>query len=432
MSMDCPAVNFHGIELQSHEKGGSKQNSFCALRTPSNLEEHEILTSSGLYQRVYVQPNKNKTAIITYHDIGTNHTSFLSLFNNPEMRVITENFTVYHICAPGHHENATNISFGLIPKITPLSPNDEPGQDQVLLSSQPDIQKQRQSVSSVTGSRGSIFEAVRRRSSLLMNRSRYPNMDQLADMITSVLVHFGINYFLGFGMGAGSNILARYALRYPDQVLGLFLINPNASTHGYYQWFRNVWSDLPALERGVLTDNLMSQLEAHWFGFGLVENADVANFYESLTRSLNPANLAGYIRSYVDRTPLPLVRPILGPPMPDAQTNPNEEPTVILTEVCLVTGDRAVELSRALADMNGRMDPKRTQFLMMPDCTGMVMEENPSKLIMNFLHFLRSIGLVVNLTPEKMLKQATDLQQSMLDELPETCLPAKLVVEPEV
>ncbi|RTG82914.1 uncharacterized protein DC041_0012226 [Schistosoma bovis] len=74
------------------------------------------------------------------------------------MRVITENFTVYHICAPGHHENATNISFG------------EPGQDQVLLSSQPDIQKQRQSVSSVTGSRGSIFEAVRRRSSLLMNR----------------------------------------------------------------------------------------------------------------------------------------------------------------------------------------------------------------------------------------------------------------------
>ncbi|CAH8631470.1 unnamed protein product [Schistosoma rodhaini] len=420
MNMDCPAVNFHGIELQSHEKGDSKQNSFCALRTLTNLEEHEILTSSGLYQRVYVQPNKNKTAIITYHDIGTNHTSFLSLFNNPEMRVITENFTVYHICAPGHHENATNISFG------------EPGQDQVLLSSQPDIQKQRQSISSVTGSRGSIFEAVRRRSSLILNRSRYPSMDQLADMITSILVHFGINYFLGFGMGAGSNILARYALRYPDQVLGLFLINPNASTHGYYQWFRNVWSDLPALERGVLTDNLMSQLEAHWFGFGLVENADVANFYESLTRSLNPANLAGYIRSYVDRTPLPLVRPIPGPPMPDTHTNPNEEPSVILTEVCLVTGDRAVELSRALADMNGRMDPKRTQFLMMPDCTGMVMEENPSKLIMNFLHFLRSIGHVINLTPEKMRQQATDLQQSMLEELPETCLPAKLVMEPEV
>nr|AAW26121.1 SJCHGC00650 protein [Schistosoma japonicum] len=370
--MDCPAVNFHGIELQSQEKGDSKQHSFLAVRT-ANLEEHEILTSSGLYQRVYVQPNKNKTALITYHDIGTNHTSFLSLFNNPEMRVITEHFTVYHICAPGHHENAPNLSFG----------------------------------------------------------SRYPNMDQLADMITSILVHFGINYFLGFGMGAGSNILARYALRYPDQVLGLFLINPNASTHGYYQWFRNVWSDLPALERGVLTDNLMSQLEAHWFGYGLVENVDVANFYESLTRSLNPANLAGYIRSYVDRTPLPLVRPV-GLPMPDAQANPNEEPSVILTEVCLVTGDRAVELSRALADMNGRMDPKRTQFLMMPDCTGMVMEENPNKLIMNFLHFLRSIGLVVNLTPEKMRQQAIDLQQSMLEELPETCLPAKLIVEPEV
>ncbi|KAH8873313.1 Protein NDRG3 [Schistosoma japonicum] len=248
---------------------------------------------------------------------------------------------------------------------------------------------------------GSIAETI-----VLTRRSRYPNMDQLADMITSILVHFGINYFLGFGMGAGSNILARYALRYPDQVLGLFLINPNASTHGYYQWFRNIWSDLPALERGVLTDNLMSQLEAHWFGYGLVENVDVANFYESLTRSLNPANLAGYIRSYVDRTPLPLVRPV-GLPMPDAQANPNEEPSVILTEVCLVTGDRAVELSRALADMNGRMDPKRTQFLM-------------------------DILEIVNLTPEKMRQQAIDLQQSMLEELPETCLPAKLIVEPEV
>ncbi|CAH8622915.1 unnamed protein product [Heterobilharzia americana] len=241
--------------------------------------------------------------------------------------------------------------------------------------------------------------------------------------------------FFRLGMGAGSNILARYALRYPDQVLGLFLINPNATTHGYYQWFRNVWSDLPALERGVLTDSLMSQLEAHWFGYGLVESVDVANFYESLTRSLNPVNLAGYIRSYVDRTPLPLVRPI-GPPMPsttDNQVNSgNEEPTVIQTEVCLVTGDRAVELSRALADMNGRMDPKRTQFLTMPDCTGMVMEENPDKLIMNFLHFLRSIGLVVNLTPDKLRQQAAELQQSLLGELPEMCLPAQLVMEPEV
>ncbi|VDQ04253.1 unnamed protein product [Trichobilharzia regenti] len=129
-----------------------------------------------------------------------------------------------------------------------------------------------------------------------------------------------------------------------------------------------------------------------FYNQGLVENIDIANFYESLARSLNPTNLAGYIRSYVDRTPIHLVRPI-GPPMPsDNETNTNEEPSVIQTEVCLVTGDRAVELSRALADMNGRMDPKRTQFLMMPDCTGMVMEENPDKLVMNFLHFLRSIG----------------------------------------
>lgn len=38
-------------------------------------------------------------------------TSFLGFFNCPEMRVICKHFSVYHICAPGHHENATAGSF---------------------------------------------------------------------------------------------------------------------------------------------------------------------------------------------------------------------------------------------------------------------------------------------------------------------------------
>ncbi|VDN99579.1 unnamed protein product, partial [Rodentolepis nana] len=97
--------------------------------------------------------------------------------------------------------------------------------------------------------------------------SHYPTMDELAEMLTTVVDYFKIDQFIGFGMGAGSNILARYALHHPEHVWALFLLNPNGSTHGYYEWFHNRWSDLPSLQRGIFTDTLLAQLEAHWFGY---------------------------------------------------------------------------------------------------------------------------------------------------------------------
>ncbi|KAF7259748.1 hypothetical protein EG68_02817 [Paragonimus skrjabini miyazakii] len=380
-------------------------------RNVSQLEEHEILTSSGISQRVYVQPSKNKTALVTYHDIGTNHTSFLGFFNHPEMLVIAKHFTVYHICAPGHHENAPNVVFDIPSRIVRRLMSDTSvgmQQDQSLLTETKENQDQDKP--SVLTSSGSL-SIDGRRGSAMEHRLQYPNLDQLAQMLTSVLVHFGIEYFLGFGMGAGSNILARYALHNPDNVLGLFLLNPTATTHTYFQRFRCRWWDLPYLQQGYLTDNLLEQLDAHWFGYGKAENEDVVQFYHQLARSLNPFNLAGYIQAFMERTALPLVRPI-GPSMPDAtpSVDHESEPTVIRTDVCLVTGDQSPDLCRVLAEMNGHMDPRRTQFLTIPDCTGMVMEENPDKLAVDFLHFLRTIGLLISLTPEKLHQQAIALQ----------------------
>ncbi|THD18482.1 hypothetical protein D915_011010 [Fasciola hepatica] len=43
----------------------------------------------------------------------------------------------------------------------------------------------------------------------------------------------------------------------------------------------------------------------------------------------------------------------------------------------------------------------------------MVMEENPDKLAVDFLHFLRSIGLLINLTPEKLHQQAATLYEHL-------------------
>uniref|UniRef100_A0A183S8S7 SLC12 domain-containing protein n=1 Tax=Schistocephalus solidus TaxID=70667 RepID=A0A183S8S7_SCHSO len=120
-------------------------------------------------------------------------------------------------------------------------------------------------------------------------------------------------------------------------------------------------------------------------------------FYGQLLRTLNLTNVAGYIDAYINRTDLGLVRCLDLPSIVEqrekqAGTNAGP-PTAIKVSCCLVTGARAQELARALSDLNGRMDPRKTQFLIVPDCTGFLMEENPDKLALNFLHFLRTEGL---------------------------------------
>ncbi|EUB56834.1 hypothetical protein EGR_08303 [Echinococcus granulosus] len=354
-SVELPNVEFVGVPLDDNTSSG---HAILSHEYSGVLEEYEITTSSGIPIRVYRQPSNSKSAILTYHDIGTNYTSFLGFFSYPEMRVISRHFTIYHVCAPGHHEGAEALTV-----------------------------------------------------------NQYPRMDELAEMLTSVVDYFKIKYFIGFGMGAGSNILARFALHHPENVLALFLLNPNGTTHGYYEWFRNRWSDLPNLQRGFFTDNLLSQLEAHWFGFGLADNHDLVAFYTQLARSLNPVNLAGYIDSYINRTDLGLVR-CLDPPSVIEQREREAEsqgaqPTAIKVNCCLVTGALAQDLARALSDLNGRMDPRRTQFLLVPDCNGFLMEEDPDKLAVNFLHFLRNEGFLVCMTPEKLRKEASAVQMEL-------------------
>lgn len=54
----------------------------------------------------------------------------------------------------------------------------------------------------------------------------YPTIDELAAQLLFVLSHFGLKSVIGFGVGAGANILSRFALNNPDKVsLYIFLNN---------------------------------------------------------------------------------------------------------------------------------------------------------------------------------------------------------------
>lgn len=41
----------------------------------------------------------------------------------------------------------------------------------------------------------------------------YPTMDQLAGIVADVVEHFGFKSLMGMGVGAGANVMLRYAVR---------------------------------------------------------------------------------------------------------------------------------------------------------------------------------------------------------------------------
>lgn len=94
-------------------------------------------------------------------------------------------------------------------------------------------------------------------------------MEELAEQLLFILGHFGIKSVIGFGVGAGANILARFALAHPEKVNALCLINCVSTQAGWIEWgyqklnVRHLRSQ--GMTQGVL-DYLM------WHHFGRVSN----------------------------------------------------------------------------------------------------------------------------------------------------------------
>uniref|UniRef100_A0A1I8FHC6 Glyco_hydro_92N domain-containing protein n=1 Tax=Macrostomum lignano TaxID=282301 RepID=A0A1I8FHC6_9PLAT len=93
------------------------------------------------------------------------------------MQVIADNFNVYHVCAPGHQDNAGPVA----------------------------------------------SDGVEEKEGLLTERQQFATY---ADGVPrNGGAHFNLAYFVGFGSGAGSNVLCRYALKPPGQTVSMCLPN---------------------------------------------------------------------------------------------------------------------------------------------------------------------------------------------------------------
>ena len=167
------------IELSSVSLHESESKNLHDTRNFVNLiDESNVETSRGNIH-VSVQGTRGKPAFVTFHDIGQNHTSaFLGFFNFHQVRPLLEHFCVYHIDAPGQEEGSPQLAPEFI----------------------------------------------------------YPSMVELAELVGEVVDHFGLKSFIGFGNGAGANVLSRYALKHPERVEGLILVNCVSTTAGWIEW----------------------------------------------------------------------------------------------------------------------------------------------------------------------------------------------------
>ncbi|XP_067003521.2 protein NDRG3 isoform X3 [Anabrus simplex] len=300
-------------------------------RDDSSILEERVETGRGSVL-VAVQGNRNKPAILTYHDLGLNYvSSFQTFFNFIDMRVLLENFCVYHMNAPGQEEGA------------PTLPDDYV----------------------------------------------YPTMDELSEQINFVLSHFGLRSAIGFGVGVGANILARFALAHPEKVEALCLINCVSTQAGWIEWGYQKLNARHLRSKGM-TQGVLDYLMWHHFGRGTEErNHDLVQVYKSYFSShVNPTNLALFIDSYIRRTDLNIVR--------ELEPARRKEAHTLSMPVMNITGALSPHVDDTVT-LNGRLDPTNSTWMKIQDC-GMVLEEQPGKVSEAFRLFLQGQGYAVRLS----------------------------------
>ncbi|XP_026462013.1 protein NDRG3-like isoform X2 [Ctenocephalides felis] len=294
-----------------------------------------VPTDHGELQ-VAVVGDCTKPAILTYHDLGLNYSSsFSAFFNYPSMRALLENFCVYHVTAPGQEEGA------------PTYPEDYV----------------------------------------------YPTMDQLAGQLPFVLTHFGLKSVIGFGVGFGANVLARFAIEHPEQVGALCLVNCVSTVSGWIEWGYQKLNARHLKSKGM-TQGVVDYLMWHHFGRNTEErNHDLVQVYKNyFEQQINPVNLSMLIDTYLRRTDMNIAR--------SPTSGPQNNDMTLKMPVMNITGSLSPHVDDTVT-LNGRLDPKNSTWMKISEC-GMVLEEQPAKVSEAFRLFLQGEGYAGFISPAKL------------------------------
>ncbi|XP_061878402.1 protein NDRG4 isoform X2 [Entelurus aequoreus] len=303
------------------------------LMPAGDWKEHDVETPFGmLHVVIRGAPKGNKPAILTYHDVGLNHKlCFNTFFSNEDMQEITKHFVVCHVDAPGQQIGASQFPQG----------------------------------------------------------HQYQTMDQLAAMLPTVVQHFGFKSIVGIGVGAGSYILAKFALMFPDLVEGLVLLNIDPNGKGWIDWAASKLSGLTSTLPDTVLPHLFSQEE-------LMNNTELVQSYrQQINNSLNQFNLQLFWSMYNSRRDLEMNR---SGTVLNAKT--------LKCPVMLVVGDNA-PAEEGVVECNSKLDPTNTTFLKMADSGGLPQLTQPGKLTEAFKYFLQGMGYMPSVSMTRLARSRT-------------------------
>ncbi|XP_051916894.1 protein NDRG4 isoform X2 [Hippocampus zosterae] len=310
----------HWLRQTRRRTSGTLPDNCEQLMPVGDWKEHDVETPYGmLHVVIRGAPKGNKPAILTYHDVGLNHKlCFNSFFNNEDMQEITKHFVVCHVDAPGQQIGASQLPQGY----------------------------------------------------------QYPTMDQLASMLSTVVQHFGFKSIVGIGVGAGSYILAKFALIFPDRVEGLVLLNIDPNGKGWIDWAATKLSGLTSTLPDTVLPHLFSQEE-------LMNNTELVQSYrQQINNTINQFNLQLFWNMYNSRRDLEMNR---SGTVLNAKT--------LKCPVMLVVGDNA-PAEEGVVECNSKLDPTNTTFLKMADSGGLPQLTQPGKLTEAFKYFLQGMGYI--------------------------------------
>ncbi|CAJ0955154.1 unnamed protein product, partial [Mesorhabditis belari] len=144
---------------------------------------------------VYVQGNleerAGKTVILTVHDIGTNHKSFIRFCNHPSMADVKAKTIFLHVCVPGQEDHSAEFV------------------------------------------------------------GDFPTLTQIGEDLLCVLEKLDVKSCIGFGEGAGANIIARFAMEYPNRIMAIILVHCTSTTAGILEYCKDKIMNV-RLENGVM------------------------------------------------------------------------------------------------------------------------------------------------------------------------------------
>jgi pimeloyl-ACP methyl ester carboxylesterase len=184
------------------------------------------------------------------------------------------------------------------------------------------------------------------------------------------------------GVGAGANILARFALQYPDKMGALCVVNCSSTKSGWIEWGYQSMNARNLRAKGM-TQPVEDYLMWHHFGRNPEErNLDLVHLYKSFfERSINPVNLAMFIDAYIHRSDMNIARSPPGSPHSSVTLN---------VPVLNITGALSPHIDDTVT-FNGRINPEKSSWMKIQDC-GLVLEEQPGKLAEAFKLFLQGEG----------------------------------------